>query len=233
MKSRTLFALRMNSKAQALLAALFLGGSASTQAQLAWEKTEIELHPKTGDAEAIANFKYENKGKTPIKILAVKTSCGCTAASSKKDEVAPGEKGEITATFKIGGRTGAQQKSIAVETDDPSQPVTNLILKADIQPPIEVQPTFVYWQAGEPAKAKTVTVKASKDVKITKLEANSAIPEFLTKVEKGSAPGVYTISIQPKDTAQPLNAMVTIQSPELPLPYYVTARVTGPAAAGR
>ncbi len=212
-------------------AAIFCAGSFA-QAQLAWEQTQIELHPKAGDEEAIANFKYENKGKTPLKITSVKTSCGCTAASTKKDEVAPGEKGEVVATFKIGGRTGLQQKSITVETNDPSQPATTLMLKAMIEQPVEVQPTFVYWQAGEAPKAKLVKVKASKDVALTKIDVTSSSPEFSTKVEKGSGPGEFTISVQPKDTAQPLNAMLTIKS-DLPQPYYVTARVTPPVAAGR
>jgi len=222
----------MNSKAKALLGAVFFSAFATAQAQLAWEKTEIELHPKVGDAEAVANFKYENKGTKPIRIVSTKSSCGCTVASLKKDEVAPGEKGEVTATFKIGGRTGVQQKSITVETDDASQPMTNLLLKAVIEQPVEIQPTFVFWQAGEAPKPKTVKVKANKAVTITKLDVTSSSPEFTAKVEKGSAPGEFTISVQPKSTAQPLNAMLTIKS-DLPQPYYVTARVTGPAAAGR
>src|SRR3978361_439554 len=106
----------MNLKATGLLASVFFSGLAATHAQLAWEQKEIELHPKASDAQTVANFKYENKGKTPIKITSVKSSCGCTVASLKKDVVAPGEKGEVTATFNIGGRIGVQQKPITVET---------------------------------------------------------------------------------------------------------------------
>ncbi len=58
----------------------------------------------------------------------------------KKNDVAPGEKGEVTATFKIGGRTGVQQKTVTVETDDPAEPTTNLLLKAVIEQAVEIQP---------------------------------------------------------------------------------------------
>jgi uncharacterized protein DUF1573 len=58
-----------------------------------------------------AILKYQNKGDKPIAIKNVSTSCGCTAATAK-NSAEPGEKGEVTATFKIGDRTGAQQKMV-------------------------------------------------------------------------------------------------------------------------
>jgi uncharacterized cupredoxin-like copper-binding protein len=204
----------------------------SARAELAFEKTMVELHPKSTDGDAVANFKYENKGKTTVKIKSVRTSCGCTIASLKKDEVAPGEKGEVTATFHVAGRTGTQDKGITVETDDPAQPVINLTLRAVIEQTIQIQPTFVFWQAGEAAKPKTISIKAAKDVKLTKIDVSSSSEDFTTRVDKISA-DQYTISVQPKDTAQMLNATLTIKT-DLPQPYYATARVvSGPAGAVR
>lgn len=216
-------------KSSVFFGAVLLVSMTGAQAQLAWEKKEIELHPKAGDAEAVANFQYENKGTTPIKITAVKSSCGCTAASTKKDEVAPGEKGEVVATFKIGGRTGLQQKSITVESNDPAQPVATLLLKAVIEQPIEVQPTFVFWQSGEEPKPKMVKAKMSNDLKSAKLDVISSNPDFAVKVEKGSVAGEYNISVQPKDTAQPANATLTLKS-DTPQPLFVMARVVAPAS---
>ncbi len=222
----------MNLKLTTFFAAVFLGTCLGARAELAFEKTMVELHPKSTDADAVANFKYENKGKTTVKIKSVKTSCGCTVASLKKDEVAPGEKGEVTATFHVAGRTGTQDKGITVETDDPSQPTIGLTLRAVIEQALEVQPTFVFWQTGEAPKPKTISVKAGKDVKLTKIDIASSNADFTTKVDKISA-DQYTISVQPKDTAQMANATLTIKT-DLPQPYYVTARVvTGPAGAVR
>jgi hypothetical protein len=220
----------MNLTPKALLSAVFLCAFSTAQAQLAWEKTEIELHPKPGEAESVANFKYENKGDKPIRIVSTKSSCGCTVATLKKDVVAPGEKGEVTATFKIGNRTGAQQKTITVETDDPTQPITNLVLKATIAQAVEIQPTFVYWQSGEEPKPKTITVRAGKDVTITKVDVTSSSPDFTTKVKNGSKPGEFLIEVQPKETSRVLAATLTIK-PDFPQVFYANARVTGPPAA--
>lgn len=217
-------------KFQLLSGLLFLTALSTTQAQLKWEKMEIELHPKAGDAEAVANFKYQNTGKTPIKITSVKSSCGCTAASSKKDEVAPGESGEVVATFKIGGRTGFQQKSITVETTDPAQPIANLMLKATIEQPVEIQPSFVFWQAGEDPKPKSVHVKVAKEFNAEKLEVSSSSPEFTVKLEKDKAPGEFNLRVTPKNTTQPANATLTLKG-EMPQPAFIMARVIAPAAA--
>ncbi|MGI9087337.1 MAG: DUF1573 domain-containing protein [Chthoniobacterales bacterium] len=219
----------MNLTAKAILMVMCLGASASARAELSWEKTQIDLSPKATDAEAVANFKYENKGTKPIKITSVKSSCGCTVASLKKELVEPGEKGEVTATFKIGGRTGVQQKAITVTTDDPNQPVINLMLKADIPVALEMRPTFVYWENGVEPTPKKIEVKAGKDVELSKLEVTSSAPDFKTSVEKGAAPGEYTITVTPTQTKQMVNATLTLKS-NLPQSFFATARVTGPAA---
>src|SRR5213595_4247224 len=115
------------------------------RSELKWEQTSVDLKPALGDKQAVAHFKYENVGKTPVHFKSVHSSCGCTTAQTQKDEVPPGEKGEITATFNIGGRTGTQVKTVTVQTDDPdpAHATTQLTLKAIITPLLEIQPTLV------------------------------------------------------------------------------------------
>jgi hypothetical protein len=102
----------MNGKRIWFLGLLCFSLAATTQAALVFEKTTLDLNPDMGAATAEAIFKYENKGDTPVHIKAVKPSCGCTTAALAKNDVAPGEKGEIKATFNIGDRSGLQVKTI-------------------------------------------------------------------------------------------------------------------------
>lgn len=201
----------MNLPTKALIGALSLCISTGAQAQLAWEKTEVELNPPPGAEAAVATFKYENKGDKPVHINAVKTSCGCTTAALAKNDVAPGEKGEIVATLKTGDRVGVQQKTVTVETDDPKVPQTVLTLKANLIQLLDLQPAFVSWQANEDPKPKTITAKAGKGVTIKSLEVTSSAPEFTTKVEPGSAAGEFRILVSPKDTAHQATANLTIK----------------------
>src|SRR5256886_17405501 len=123
--------------------------SLSARAELKWEQTSVELHPAPADKQAIGHFKYQNTGKTPVRFKSVHASCGCTTAQTQKEEVPPGGKGEITATFNIGDRTGTQVKTVTVETDEATKTQTVLTLRQIIPHQLEMSPTFVFWNQGE------------------------------------------------------------------------------------
>ena len=202
---------------------------AMARAELKWEQTMIELHPMPADTQAVGHFKYQNTGDKPVHFRSVRTSCGCTAAQSQKDEVPPGDKGEITATFNIGDRTGTQVKTVTVATDDPATPTTILTLRAVIPQELEIKPTFVFWQQGEAPNAKTIVVRAGKDFPVKHLKVTSSSPDFRTKV-KQSGTGDFKVEVQPRETSRVTAAMLTIQPDDSARAFNVTARVTSAPA---
>jgi uncharacterized cupredoxin-like copper-binding protein len=214
---------------QAVTAAAFLAIAAGAQAQLTWDKTEAKLNPKPGDKEAVATFTYTNKGKVPVKITSVKSSCGCTVPELQKKELAPGEKGELTATFTIGGRTGTQVKNVMVQTDHPEQPIVSLTLTANIAQALTVQPVFVHWEQGAEAKPKTLTVKAAEGVTVNKLSVSTSSADFKAQAERQKS-GDWTITVQPVDTSKQAVAQLTIIS-DVGQPLAATASVTSKAGA--
>jgi uncharacterized protein DUF1573 len=211
-----------------LLLALVLGLAARARAELKFEQTQLDLHPSATDANAVAHFKYENVGSKPVHISSVQTSCGCTVATLKSNDVAPGEKGEITATLSIGNRTGQQTKMLTVMTDDPANPQTVLTLRANIPVLLEVQPIFVFWKQDEEMKPKTIKIKAGKDSPVTKVTVTSSDPEITAKVEPGDNSKEWKLSVVPTDKEKLHNATLTIM-PDFPKgtpkPFYATARV--------
>jgi hypothetical protein len=221
----------MRIKMKVLLVTIIMAVASAAHSELVFEQSELELHPAVGDATAVGHFKYQNKGDKTIAIKSVTTSCGCTAASAKQT-AEPGEKGEVTATFTMGDRIGTQQKGITVVTDDAVNPTTTLTLKVVIPQVLELQPTFVFWQAGEEAKAKTIVGKVGKDVSIKNLDVSSSNPDFMTKVEQPSA-NEFRISVKPQQTTKAEAATLTIK-PALPdgksKILYATASVTAPTS---
>lgn len=202
---------------------LALGLISPASAALKWEQTTLDLYPAVGDKDAVGHFKYQNTGDKPVRFKSVRTSCGCTVAQTQKDVVPPGEKGEITATFHIGDRTGAQMKTVIVETDD-SAPSVTLTLKATIPQLLEIKPTFVFWQANESPTAKTVNVTASKDFPVPQIKVTSSNPDFQTKVEKVGK-GEFKIDIQPKTMTKPSSTALTIQPENSSKVFNVSASV--------
>jgi hypothetical protein len=199
------------------------------RAELKWDKTEVELHPTPADKQAVGHFTYQNTGKEPIHFKSVHASCGCTTAQTQKDQVPPGEKGEITATFNIGDRTGTQVKTVTVETDDPATPKTVLTLRTIIPQQLEITPTFVFWKQGEKPDPKTITVKVGKEFTVNHIKVTSSSPDFQTKVEEAGK-GEFKIDVQPKETNNLVASTLTIQPEDSQKVFYATARITNAPA---
>lgn len=125
-----------------------------------------------------------------------------------------------------------ETKTVTVETDDPTSPQTTLKFTATIAQALDLQPTFVYWQANEPAQPKTIVAKAGKGVTVPKVDVTSSSGDFSAKVEPGSTAGEFKIQVQPKDTAKPVNATLTIKAETKPEKVYTAmARVLPPGTA--
>src|SRR5256886_4592884 len=199
--------------------------SLSARAELKWEQTSVELHPTPADKQAVGHFKYQNTGKQPVHFKSVKASCGCTTAQTQKDEVPPGEKGEITATFNIGDRTGTQVKTVTVETDDAAKPSMVLTLRTIIPQQLEITPTFVFWKQGEKPDPKVITAKVGKEFTVNHIKVTSSSADYQTKVEE-TGKGEFKIDVQPKETNSLSASTLTIQPEDSQKVFYATARIT-------
>ena len=63
------------------------------------------------------SFRFRNTGTTPLVIGRVQPSCGCTIAEQPQKPIAPGEEGQIRATFNSEGRTGTNHKTLFVDAN--------------------------------------------------------------------------------------------------------------------
>lgn len=217
----------------ALVVALALALPALAHAEVAWEKTEIDVNASPGDATSVGHFKYQNKGKNLVRVKGVKTSCGCTTAGMKSNDIAPGESGELVATFNIGGKMGVQPKTITVETDEPNHPFTTLTLKTTIAQYVEIQPVYVWWQKGEAAKPKALAMKPGAGVAIQSVEVTSSDRNFAAEAKRGNS-GEFLIEVTPRDTARIGSTTLTMKATLANLPpklFSANAGVTEAAAS--
>lgn len=77
-------------------------------------------------------FNLKNDGKSDLIIRNLKTSCGCTAVSPSKNVVPAGETVPIQVTFDTRGKSGRQNKTITVITNDPKNPTTILRISSNV-----------------------------------------------------------------------------------------------------
>jgi len=78
-------------------------------------------------------FNFTNSGKSPLLIENATASCGCTTPNWTKDPIAPGAKGTIEVQFDSHGKSGLQNKQVAIRAN--TQPsITQIAIRANILP---------------------------------------------------------------------------------------------------
>lgn len=77
-------------------------------------------------------FSLKNTGKKDLIVRDVKSSCGCTAVSPSKNVIAAGESVPLKVVFDSTGKSGRQNKTITVITNDPKNPTTILRISSNI-----------------------------------------------------------------------------------------------------
>jgi len=78
-------------------------------------------------------FEFTNTGRSVLIIKGIKPSCGCTGViADEKKEFQPGESGKIKFTFNTEGRSGVNEKTITVETNDPKNTTKTISFNCNI-----------------------------------------------------------------------------------------------------
>jgi len=95
-------------------------------------------------ARVTHEFKFKNLGDADLVITDVKTSCGCTAAVTSAKTIAPDGEGSLKVNFNSSGRSGTQNKTITVVSNDPENPrlmvrLTGKVDRGD-EPQIRIEP---------------------------------------------------------------------------------------------
>lgn len=91
------------------------------------------------------DYPIRNEGKLSLEIRNVHASCGCTAVKPSQDVVAPGEVASIRARLDLHGRSGFQQKTITVESNDPNTPNLILQLKGTAVQLLRAEPSSLFF----------------------------------------------------------------------------------------
>ena len=134
-------------------------------------------------------FVVYNKGKAPLLIKRVRSSCGCTTTSYDR-EIEPGGKGKITLKVNTRGMRSRVRKTARVETNDPENPSFVLSIGGEVKPIVRVEPSYPLIEVlrGETGSTTvTVTSQIPKPIQIVSLEPRGTTKATyeLKEVKKG------------------------------------------------
>lgn len=88
--------------------------NAMTKTTAEFSEVEYDFGTVKEGTKVKHTYKVKNTGSAPLKITQVKPSCGCTASSWTKEEIAPGATGDIEIELNTAGKNGTIKKSITV-----------------------------------------------------------------------------------------------------------------------
>lgn len=96
----------------------------------------------TVDASTVVEhtFTIRNEGTLTLEISRVHASCGCTVANISSQQIPPGGESQISSRLSLQGRSGPQQKTIVIDSNDPDQPQYVLTLRGVVGAALNVQP---------------------------------------------------------------------------------------------
>ena len=133
-----------------LFAAIVFMGNHSLSAQdkkkdapaITFEKETMDLGKIEKGQVAKCQFKFKNNGTTPLTLVNVRPSCGCTTPSFSKEPVMPGKFGFIEAAYNSSNASiGSITKSITVTTNIPDQSFVIFIKGEVVNPsPVRINP---------------------------------------------------------------------------------------------
>jgi hypothetical protein len=168
-------------------------------ADLQWALTTVSTNALPTESRATAQFTFTNTGSYPIKVVGTLTSCGCTAAVSDGRPVPPGQTGKIDVTFKTLNRRGLYEEPIIIDTNDPAAKKTTLTLRVLIRNPVEILPTLLFWQPGEPLTPKVIRITASEGFNVKSIDATSTDPGVQLHLDTIKPGADYKLTVTPKN----------------------------------
>lgn len=107
-----------------------------------FEKLELDFGNVWDHEKPEAVIRFTNTGTQTLKILDIRSTCGCTVPDLEKKEYEPGETGEMNVIFNPTGRSGPQTKVVTVTTDSRRTPTVRINVKSYVESVLTIDPAI-------------------------------------------------------------------------------------------
>jgi len=169
------------------------------------------------DAKAVtADFAFKNESGEDVEIARYDAACSCINASISGGKLIykSGESGVIRAAFDLSAVSGTVDKSVGVwlKGDPEAKPSIVLNTRVNIPVLVEVEPKTLFWNTGEEATPKTVTLtmKHDKPIKVISMSgADTRFKQELKTIEEGKK---YEVTVTPLGTDKVAMGVIHIET---------------------
>jgi len=160
--------------------------------------TEFDFRDYHANESREIVFLLKNPTTRVLKIIAVRSGCDCVDTSAKKTELQPNEKTEINVKIKADSIYEKFDKTIYIQTDDPSNPVLSVNVSGNPIPILRVDnPLEVYagrLSSNSDWRKEFKLTPTQSDVKLGTVKTESNIP---VKTElKRNSDNIFILSVE-------------------------------------
>lgn len=164
--------------------------------RIKFETSEIQFGRILDDKTVYGEVCFTNTGDTTLTIKTMSSTCGCTMPTIKgvkasegktamvNQTFAPGERACIEVGFRPIGKKGDQEQKVTITTDDPENQTIVLLVKAFVQPIVDVTPPTLLMGQVQRWESKTWTIAVTgyaKDFRVTRM-TSGGLDSIKTKV---------------------------------------------------
>ena len=106
--------------------ATFVWASGTAHSRIVCDEPSFDWGTANPGATVSHTFSIVNRGRAPLLITDVRTTCGCMLVSPPSEMVGIGESAPISVSLAVGHNAGNRQAWVLVESNDPRQPLLAL-----------------------------------------------------------------------------------------------------------
>lgn len=143
--------------------AVMSGASAAAGPRLVIDEPHHDFETAYSGTESEHTFMLRNEGDDPLTIHRVHSSCGCTVTKLTNTVISPGEQEPLIANISLKNRHGPQRMNIAVQSDDPENPIYRLRIEGRAIRDFEVRPRLLNFGTLAPGSPATRTLDLISD----------------------------------------------------------------------
>jgi cytoskeletal protein CcmA (bactofilin family) len=201
--------------------------------KIVFEQTLYDFGTVDKGTKVEHHFLFRNAGDATLIVNNVRSSCGCTSVLLTSKEIPPGEAGSIKASFDSKGYQGNVEKTITVESNDPSSPSVRLSLRGTVVSDITVTPQAINFGSltkGRPVPPAllTISLREGARFKVTGVAADSD-RVVMKKIKDTKREFVYEVALAEKLPVGRVFGQITVTtdneaSRDIVVPYHAVVQ---------